>query len=118
MIGQALVSIAVRLADTSVSGESWPILAAFLALQTTITAPILGFIIKQNSELRAEKDARLADRDKTIADKDKEIAELKAEKADLMDMAFDAVRGMNSATGAARDSVQIAREERARRGTR
>jgi hypothetical protein len=117
--------------------ENWPILSAFLALQTLITSPILGFVIKQNMDLRAEKDARIADHAKIIANKDQEIKELKdrrdaevrelnqrrdaeiaalkAERDELMEMAFDAVRGFSEATGAARETVQVVRTERARR---
>lgn len=98
--------------------ENWPTLAAILALQTAITIPMAGVMWQQVAKLSAEKDARLADRDATIVKQDKEIADLKAKVDDMMDMAFDAVRGTNSAVGMARETTQIVREERARRGTR
>lgn len=111
------------------NGESWPVLGAFLALQSAITFPIVGFMVKLLNELKAEKDKRIADRDEAAKAKDAEIRELKAAHAEevrdlkekneeLMSMAFDAVRGFSSASEAARDTVEIVKQDRARRGVR
>lgn len=98
--------------------ETFPVLAAFLVIQTTITIPLAGVMWRQNIALGQEKDKRIADRDKTIADQQKEIAFLNGRCDDYIEKAFDAVQGMSSATGMARETVQIVKQERAARGTR
>lgn len=115
--------------DATVAGESWPILGAFLALQTTITAPILGYVIKQNADLRGEKEKRLADKDallaqrareheRDLAAKDKEIERLNGRCDQFMEMAFAAVQGFDQSTVVAQDATNIAKVVTGRRGLR
>lgn len=98
------------------SPESWPILAAFIGLQTTITAPILGYIIKQNADLRAQIEKRIADKDETIVKHEREIVRLQERSDQFMEMAFEAVRGFNTAGDVAQDATNLAKIVTGRRG--
>lgn len=98
------------------SAESWPILAAFIALQTTITAPILGYIIKQNADLRAQIEKRIADKDETIIKHEKEIVRLQDRSDLVVEMAFEAVRGYSTAGDVAQEATNLAKIVTGRRG--
>jgi hypothetical protein len=99
-------------------GESWPVLAAFLAIQTTITGPIVGWAMKRDGDARKQLEARLGDKDGQIAKGETEIARLQARNDDLMQMAFEAVQGITVSADTAHEAASVARSVIGGRGKR
>jgi hypothetical protein len=107
-------------AATAGLGESWPVLGAFLAIQTAITGPIVGWAMKRDSDARKQLEARLGDKDNQIAKGNKDMARLRVEMRgeidrlqsrndDLMQMAFEAVRGITVSADTAQEAASVAR---------